>query len=97
MASATMTMAPAPVPEWNPTTEADKKLKESLQLLASSTDAVMLTPGPKTLMETKSQDEQQKKFLLQSKAYFGQYNPQVSSIKSTGLTLRATKTSKPMS
>lgn len=65
-----MTMAPDTALEWNPTTEADKKLKESLELLVSSTDSVMLTGASQ--VANSLQDEQEKKLLLQSKAYFGE-------------------------
>lgn len=67
-ATATMTL----VAEWNPTTDAEIKLKASLTKLAASTDPVMLTPAPPpSLAQTKEQEKQQKLFLLQSKAYFG--------------------------
>ncbi|KAK0666765.1 hypothetical protein QBC41DRAFT_338899 [Cercophora samala] len=60
-------MAPAALPQWNPTTDADLKLKGFLQSLGSSMDSAMLIPGPKAQL---SQDGEKAHFLLQSKAYF---------------------------
>jgi len=73
MATAVLVMAPVALPEWNPTTDADRKLKASLQSLTSSTDPVMLTPIPKA--QATQDNKQQAKFLLQGKAYFGGFTP----------------------
>lgn len=52
--------------DWNPTTEQDQKLKEALLKLSSSTEGVTLTSVD---------NEQEKRFILQGKAYFGGFAP----------------------
>lgn len=53
---------------WNPSSENDKLLKEALTRLSVSTNPLLLSPAEKL-----EKEEEEKKFILQGKSYFGKF------------------------